>query len=100
MQAKTELRGSLRYLAPVLCILFGGVIGLAGYYARIPYETRGWLRLGLCAVFLAGLFIFKRDKPAWHTSLAFLAVTAGLMSITYMPIFSGNMATVNSLHGR
>jgi len=80
MQAKTELRGSLRYLAPVLCILFGGVIGLAGYYARIPYETRGWLRLGLCAVFLAGLFIFKRGKPAWHTSLAFLAVTAGLLA--------------------
>ena len=36
--------------------------------------------IGIVRRFLAGLFIFKRGKPAWHASLAFLAVSAGLLA--------------------
>lgn len=78
MQAESEFRGYKLYLALLLCVVFGGLIGIAAYYPRIPFDTRMWMRLALCVVFLAGLFIFRRGKPAWETSLAFLAVAAGI----------------------
>jgi len=78
MQEDWQLKGSWRWAIPLACFIAGTTIGLAGYFDGIPIETRRGLRLVLCLVFLAGLFIFKRNKPAWHTDLAFLAVSAGL----------------------
>jgi membrane protease YdiL (CAAX protease family) len=79
MPASTELRGFSRVFAIILCFVFGGAIGLAGYYMKIPLETRTWLRLGLCAVFLVGLFVFRQSKPIWETCLAFWAVITGIL---------------------
>lgn len=78
MQAESELRGLKLYLALVLCLVFGGLIGIAGYYGGIPIDIRRWMRLGLSLLFLAALFIFRRGKPAWETALGFLAVSFGI----------------------
>lgn len=78
MQAESGLRGPKLYLALVLCFVFGGLIGIAGYYGGIPIEIRRWMRLGLCLIFLAALVIYKRNKPAWETALGFLAVSFGI----------------------
>jgi membrane protease YdiL (CAAX protease family) len=74
----TELRGPGRALAIILCFISGAAIGIAGYYAKIPLDIRMWIRLGLCVIFLVGLFAFRRFRPAWETSLAFLAIIAGI----------------------
>lgn len=61
-----------------LCFLFATAIGMAGYYGAIPFDIRMWMRLGLAALFLLGLFLFPREKPVWQTDLAFLSVIAGI----------------------
>ena len=73
-----KMRRFERIMAISLCFLFGSAIGMAGYYGGIPLDIRMWMRLGLAAIFLAGLFIFRREEPAWQTSLAFFAVIAGI----------------------
>ncbi len=78
MLIATKRLGLKQVVAVSLCFLFGTAIGLAGYYGGIPLEIRTWLRLGLAAVFLAALFIFRCKEPAWQTSLAFLAVISGM----------------------
>jgi len=78
MQTAAELRGSWRWLAPVFVFVGSGLIGIAGYYELIPFETRMWMRLVLAVIFLAGLIIFWRNKPARETCLALAAVSAGL----------------------
>jgi membrane protease YdiL (CAAX protease family) len=78
MQTAAELRGVWRWLAPVLVLVAGGFIGIAGYYALIPFETRMWMRLILAAIFLAAMIVFWRNKPARETCLAFFAVSVGL----------------------
>ncbi len=80
MQSAAELRGSWRWLTPILCFVAGAIIGIAGYYAQIPFDTRMWMRAGLCVIFLAALFVLKRGRPAWETALAFLAVSAGILA--------------------
>ncbi len=80
MQSATELRGSWRWLTPVLCFVAGGIIGIAGYYEPIPFETRMWMRVGLCVIFLAAMLVLKRGRPAWETALAFLAISAGMLA--------------------
>ncbi len=78
MQAESELRGLKLYLALTICFIFGGLIGIAGYYGGIPIDIRRWMRLGLCILFLAVLLILKRRTPAWETALGFLAVSLGI----------------------
>ncbi len=78
MKAKSELRGLTLYLALALCFVFGGLIGIAGYYGGIPIDIRRWMRLGLCILFLAALLILRRRTPAWETALGFLAVSFGI----------------------
>ncbi len=80
MQAEVELRGHRQWLGPLLCFVFGAIIIFAGYSPGILFQTRMWMRLGLCILFLAGLFFFQRGKPAWETDYAFLAVAAGLLA--------------------
>ncbi len=78
MPAATETRSVKRIMAISLCFLFASAIGLSGYYGGIPLDIRMWMRFGLAGIFLAGLFIFRREGMAWQTSLAFFAVTAGI----------------------
>lgn len=78
MPTAAKSLGTKQIPAIVLCFLFGSAIGLAGYYSEIPIDIRMWIRLGLAAVFLVGLFLFPREKPVWQTCLAFLGVTAGI----------------------
>lgn len=78
VQDESQLTGFWRWAVPLICFIAGTTIGAAGYFDGMPIETRKGLRLVLCLIFLTGLFILKRGKPAWHTNLAFLAVSSGL----------------------
>ncbi len=80
MQTATELHGFSRLLAIVLCFIFGGAIGVAAYYKEIPLEIRFWLRLGLCVIFLVGLWVFRHHQSVLETSLAFWAIITGVLA--------------------
>jgi membrane protease YdiL (CAAX protease family) len=80
MQSETKLHGSGLTVAVIVCFLVGTMVVVAGYHPKIAFDIRMWMRAGLCIISLAGLLLFKRGQPAWEKSLAFLAISAGLLA--------------------